>query len=73
MANIKTVALPIRVPIGNYCWDGQLECQYLDKNFWGKDQPACHLEFNVQFDDANRIPKDERCLRLPVTVDTVNE
>lgn len=60
-AATKLVNLPIRVPVGNYCWDGRTTCPHFD-NHGGHG--VCDLGFGpVKLKDGTHR-KDSECMGL---------
>ena len=58
----KFVLLPIKVPEGNYCWDGHVVCEYFD-NEGGHPHCLLNLEdFKYSYDKEGKVPKPKKCL-----------
>lgn len=57
----KTVALPIEVPVGSYCWDGRSICSHFN-NEGGYSR--CELHLGDLKDDAVGVLKPKKCLVL---------
>ncbi len=59
----KTVLMPITVPEGNYCWDGNRICYHFD-NYAG--EPSCLLKIDeLKADETGYYPKPKKCKDLP--------
>jgi hypothetical protein len=65
----KTVALPIEVPDGDFCFGGKsqsghiITCGNFDND---GGHPTCrfNLFWDAKYDKENRIPRPKKCLEL---------
>lgn len=58
----KTVMMPIKVPLSDYCWNGHQACPYFDNS---RGEPTCDLGFYyLKYDESHTVPKPEKCKEL---------
>lgn len=61
----KTIAMPITVPVGKYCYDmGMVICEHLDSNGYGT---GCSLRLDggcQNKDRKERVLKPKACIQL---------
>ena len=59
----KIILLPIKVCVGDYCWDGKRICGHFD-NYGG--HATCLLKIDdLQSDETGYYPKPKKCKDLP--------
>jgi len=58
----KTVLMPINVPEGEYCWNGDSICTHFSNK---EALPVCNFGFGpLYYDKKGRVPKPLDCLKL---------
>lgn len=59
----KVISLPIVVPSGEFCWNGNSEiCSYFDNE---GGFPSCCLNLGfLRYDKDNKVPKPKKCKEL---------
>jgi len=58
----KTVLMPIDVPEGEYCWNGDSICPHFNNE---GGHPVCALNLGpLDCDKEERVPKPLNCLKL---------
>lgn len=62
MRNYKTILLPIEVPNGKYCWQGQMPCEYFDNEGGHGRCTIPGLYAREESRGSFNVLKDERCL-----------
>ena len=62
MQYCKDVLLPVRVPVGDYCWNHKRICPQFDCE---GGHPQCAMGFSIEFhDDTHDVRKPKGCLEL---------
>ena len=62
MTNKKIVNYPIRVPIGDYCWNDNAICEFFDNE---GGHPTCDLRFhNLEYITGGKVKKSDACINL---------
>ena len=58
----KAVLMPIKVPVGDYCWNEKRICKHFTNE---QGNPECYLGFHpLKYDKSYFVPKPKECKDL---------